>query len=139
MPPLDLALAQQVVDGTLALIRSGLTDTAHDCAEGGLAVALAEMAIAGGLGLKVSLDAPEGTRADALLFGEAHSRVIVAVGDEAAARACLTELGVPHVTLGETHERPEVTIAAPAQHVHLSVNLETLRTAWEEPLKGIVG
>ncbi|WP_291426471.1 phosphoribosylformylglycinamidine synthase subunit PurL [Deinococcus sp.] len=139
VPELDLGLAQQVVDGTLTLIRAGLTDTAHDCAEGGLAVALAEMAIAGGIGLKVSLDAPTSTRADALLFGEAHSRVIVAVADEAAARAKLDELGVPHVLIGETLDTPHVTIAAPAQQVHLSVNLEALKRAWEEPLKGILG
>ena len=139
VPELDLALAQKVVDGTLALIRSGLTDTAHDCAEGGLAVALAEMAIAGGLGLRVTLDAPETVRADALLFGEGHSRVVVAVQDAAAAKAKLDEVGVPYAVLGETVEAPTVTIAAPAQHVHLSVNLETLKKAWEEPLRGILG
>lgn len=138
VPALDLAAVQKVVDGTLALIRAGLTDTAHDCAEGGLAVALAEMAIAGNLGLKVTLDAPESTRADALLFGEGHGRVIVAVQDAAAAEAKLQEMGVPFAVLGETVSMPSVTIAAPAQHLHLSVNLQTLKTAWEEPLKDIL-
>ncbi|WP_339094138.1 phosphoribosylformylglycinamidine synthase subunit PurL [Deinococcus sp. VB142] len=139
VPALDLAAVQKVVDGTLALIRAGLTDTAHDCAEGGLAVALAEMAIAGNLGLKVTLDAPESIRADALLFGEGHGRVIMAVKDADAAKAKLDELGVPYAVLGETVSEPNVTIAAPAQHLHLSVNLQTLKTAWEEPLKGILG
>ncbi|WP_414657520.1 phosphoribosylformylglycinamidine synthase subunit PurL [Deinococcus sp. VB343] len=139
VPALDLAAVQKVVDGTLALIRAGLTDTAHDCAEGGLAVALAEMAIAGNLGLKVTLDAPESTRPDALLFGEGHGRVIVAVQNADAAKAKLDELGVPYAVLGETVATPSVTIAAPAQQVHLSVNLETLKTAWETPLKGILG
>ncbi|MDO4245109.1 MAG: phosphoribosylformylglycinamidine synthase subunit PurL [Deinococcus sp.] len=139
VPALDLAAVQKVVDGTLALIRAGLTDTAHDCAEGGLAVALAEMAIAGNLGLKVTLDAPEEIRADALLFGEGHGRVIVAVADQAAAKAKLEELGVPYAVLGETLDVPTVTVSAPAQHLHLSVNLQTLKTAWEEPLKGILG
>ncbi|AXG99695.1 phosphoribosylformylglycinamidine synthase subunit PurL [Deinococcus wulumuqiensis] len=139
VPELDLGHTQKVIDGTLALIRAGLTDTAHDCAEGGIAVALAEMAIAGNLGLKVTLDAPEEVRPDALLFGEAHSRVIVAVQDEAAAKAKLDELGVPYAVLGETLDVPTVTVTAPAQHLHLSVNLQTLKTAWEEPLKGILG
>ncbi len=67
-----------MIDGTLALIRADLTDTAHDCAEGGLAVALAEMAMAGDVGLTVEPKA-RNARADALLFGEAHSRVVVAV------------------------------------------------------------
>ncbi|KQR15710.1 phosphoribosylformylglycinamidine synthase subunit PurL [Deinococcus sp. Leaf326] len=147
VPPLDLGLEQRVIDGTLALIRSGLTTTAHDCAEGGLAVALAEMAIAGGRGLKVSLDAPQGVRADALLFGEAHSRVVVAVpvGREAEAEARLGELNVPFALLGDApgqagaDELQTVTIALPAHNVHLSVNLETLKTAFESPLTEILG
>ena len=147
VPALDLELEQRVIDGTLALIRSGLTTTAHDCAEGGLAVALAEMAIAGGRGLKVSLNAPADVRADALLFGEAHSRVVVAVpvGREGEAEAKLGELNVPFALLGDApgqagaDELGTVTIALPAHNVHLSVNLETLKTAFESPLTEILG
>ena len=147
VPALDLGLEQRVIDGTLALIRSGLTTTAHDCAEGGLAVALAEMAIAGGRGLKVSLNAPADVRADALLFGEAHSRVVVAVpvGREGEAEARLGELNVPFALLGDApgqagaDELQTVTIALPAHNVHLSVNLETLKTAFESPLTEILG
>jgi phosphoribosylformylglycinamidine synthase len=47
-------------------------------------------------------------------------------------------MGVPFAVLGETVSMPSVTIAAPAQHLHLSVNLQTLKTAWEEPLKDIL-
>ena len=147
VPALDLGLEQRVIDGTLALIRAGLTTTAHDCAEGGLAVALAEMAIAGGRGLKVSLNAPADVRADALLFGEAHSRVVVAVpvGREGEAEARLAELNVPFALLGDApgqagaDELGTVTIALPAHNVHLSVNLETLKTAFESPLTEILG
>ena len=147
VPTLDLGLEQRVIDGTLALIRAGLTTTAHDCAEGGLAVALAEMAIAGGRGLKVSLNAPADVRADALLFGEAHSRVVVAVpvGREGEAEARLGELNVPFALLGDApgqagaDELQTVTIALPAHNVHLSVNLETLKTAFESPLTEILG
>ena len=138
VPALDLTREAKVIEGTLALIRAGLTDTAHDCAEGGLAVALAEMAIAGNVGLSVHLEASEGTRADALLYGEAHSRVIVAVPDAEAAGATLRDLGVPFTRLGETVAAHSVTIALPNQHVHLSVNLDTLRHAWESPLKDIL-
>ncbi|WP_288480656.1 phosphoribosylformylglycinamidine synthase subunit PurL [uncultured Deinococcus sp.] len=142
VPALDLGLEQRVIDGTLALIRAGLTTTAHDCAEGGLAVALAEMAIAGGRGLKVSLDAPADVRADALLFGEAHSRVVVAVpvGREGEAETRLGELNVPFALLGDSRDELEgVTIALPAHNVHLSVNLETLKAAFESPLTEILG
>lgn len=142
VPELDLGLERRVIEGTLALIRAGLTTTAHDASEGGLAVALAEMAIAGGQGLKVLLDAPEGVCPDALLFGEAHSRVIVAVpvGHEQAAQETLEGLGVPFTALGESLPGSDrVTIALSGANVQLSVNLDTLRTAHETPLREILG
>jgi phosphoribosylformylglycinamidine synthase II len=138
VPSLDLALEQQVIDGTLALIRAGLTDTAHDCAEGGLAVALAEMAMAGGIGASVTLEAPDDVRTDALLFGEAHSRVVVAVQDADATENLLRELGVPFVRLGRSGG-DALTVAAPARGLHLSVNLTALTLAYESPLVGILG
>ncbi|GGO34543.1 phosphoribosylformylglycinamidine synthase subunit PurL [Deinococcus humi] len=138
VPSLDLGLEQKVIDGTLALIRAGLTDTAHDCAEGGLAVALAEMAMAGGIGASVTLDAPDGVRTDALLFGEAHSRVVVAVQDADATENQLRELGVPFVRLGRSGG-DALTVAAPARGLHLSVNLTALTLAYDSPLVGILG
>ncbi|GGR02436.1 phosphoribosylformylglycinamidine synthase subunit PurL [Deinococcus ruber] len=137
VPPLDLALEQKVIDGTLALIRAGLTNTAHDCAEGGLAVTLAEMAIAGNVGLSVTLDTD--ARPDALLYGEAHSRVVVAIDSDhsAAAERQLADLGVPFTRLGESGG-DSVTISLPRQNVQLSVNLSALRDAYEEPLKAVL-
>ena len=139
VPPLDLALAGRVNEGVLALIRAGLTDTAHDCAEGGLSVALAEMAIAGGVGLSVQL--PGEARPDALLFGEGHSRIVVAVRDPADTddvESILSRLNVPFTRLG--HSGGEgVTISLPAQRLQLSVNLAQLRRAYEEPLREVLG
>ncbi|WP_019587131.1 phosphoribosylformylglycinamidine synthase subunit PurL [Deinococcus apachensis] len=142
VPELDLELEGKVIEGTLALIRAGLTTTAHDCSEGGLAVALAEMAIAGGQGLKVTLAAPEGGRPDALLFGEAHSRVIVAVplGHEQAAQELLDGLRIPYTVLGDSTPGSErVAISVTGANVQLSVTLDALRTAFETPLREILG
>ena len=126
-----------MIDGVLALIRAGLTDTAHDCAEGGLAVTLAEMAIAGDVGLTVELKTD--ARADAVLFGEAHSRVVVAVNEPqvAEAEAKLSGLKVPFTRLGVSGGA-SVTIALPVQNVELSVNLSDLRAAYENPLKTVL-
>ncbi|WP_425145625.1 phosphoribosylformylglycinamidine synthase subunit PurL [Deinococcus sp.] len=137
VPPLDLGLEQTVIDGVLALIRAGLTDTAHDCSEGGLGVALAEMALERGVGLTVQLDAD--ARPDALLFGEAHSRVLVAVTAEhtEAAEAKLTELGVPFIRLGESGGET-VTISLPRQDVQLSVKIAALASAYENTLREIL-
>jgi phosphoribosylformylglycinamidine synthase len=98
---LDLELAvQTVVNESIA---DGLIRTAHDCTEGGLAVAVAEMAILSGVGAQIS-DTPPGAngRLDEAWFGEAASRIIVA-GDgdsiEQIARTC-TERGIPVARLG---------------------------------------
>ena len=142
VPPLDLNLEKHVLTAVITLIEDGIINTAHDCSEGGLAVALAEMAIAGGRGLNITLDAPADIRADALLFGEAHSRVIIAVPDAQVTKAAtiLNDLNVPHTVLGHSNdEQQSVTVSMPAHNVHLSVNLATLKQAWEEPLKGILG
>lgn len=142
VPPLDLNLEKHILTAVITLIEDGIINTAHDCSEGGLAVALAEMAIAGGRGLNITLDAPADIRADALLFGEAHSRVIIAVPDAQVTKAAaiLNDLNVPHTVLGHSNdEQQSVTVSMPAHNVHLSVNLATLKQAWEEPLKGILG
>ncbi|WP_291430689.1 phosphoribosylformylglycinamidine synthase subunit PurL [Deinococcus sp.] len=138
VPPLDLTREQAVIDATLHLIRAGLTDTAHDTAEGGLAVALAEMAIAGNTGLNVTLDAPQETRADALLYGEANGRILIATTNPAGTEAALTARGVPFARLG-TSGGDSVTIALPAHHVHLSVTVSALAHAFNTPLAEILG
>ena len=148
VPPLDLKLAQRVIDGTLALIRGGLTTTAHDCSEGGLAVALAEMALRqpgelGSVSVTVQLDTD--ARPDAALFGEAHSRIVVAIpdGQEAAAEAMLTGLQVPFTRLGRSEDaeagRERVAILIPRQGIQLSVKLSDLNTAYEGTLLEILG
>ncbi len=143
VPPLDLGLAQRVIGGTLALIRGGLTVTAHDCAEGGLAVALAEMALEGGVSVTVQLDTE--ARPDAALFGEAHSRIVVAVpeGQETQAESVLGELGVPFTRLGRSEDevagRERVAILIPRQGIQLSVNLSELKAAFDGTLLEILG
>jgi phosphoribosylformylglycinamidine synthase len=85
-PHLDLAEEVAVQAAMQALIRAEVVQHAHDVSDGGLAVALAESVIhAGGLGAEVALDHPEGMRLDALLFGEAQSRIVFSARPEAVA------------------------------------------------------
>ncbi|MCC6629947.1 MAG: phosphoribosylformylglycinamidine synthase subunit PurL [Chloroflexi bacterium] len=107
-PRLDLELERRVQAATLAAIRGGHVRAAHDTSEGGLLVALAEGCIAGSVGAHITLDstllARAGGRLDAALFGEAGSRVIVAVDvtAEAAVRRIAADHGVPVTVLGDT-------------------------------------
>ncbi|MBI2912729.1 MAG: phosphoribosylformylglycinamidine synthase II, partial [Chloroflexi bacterium] len=85
---IDLRLEGRVQMAALSAIRQGIVSACHDCSDGGLAVALAEMCLAsaeggsasgrGGSGLDAA-NAVLGRRLDAALFGEAQSRIVVAV------------------------------------------------------------
>lgn len=77
-PRIDLEIEARTQAATLEAIERGIVRSAHDCSHGGLAVALAECAIAGGLGLEGDAFAWEG-RLDAALFGERQSRIVVSV------------------------------------------------------------
>jgi phosphoribosylformylglycinamidine synthase len=86
LPEFDLAGARAAHDTVRAMVNTGAVRSAHDIAEGGFAVALAECCIAGGIGATVSV--PEG----ADLFSEAPGRAFIVSGPESALRG-LTILG----------------------------------------------
>ncbi|MDR0881707.1 MAG: phosphoribosylformylglycinamidine synthase subunit PurL [Candidatus Adiutrix sp.] len=101
VPAIDLPEARRLNDFLVAAAAGKLLASAHDCAEGGLAVALAESALAGNLG--ASLDWVTDTSVAAALFGESQSRVVLSLNPaqrkdlEALAaerRLILTLLGV---------------------------------------------
>jgi phosphoribosylformylglycinamidine synthase subunit PurL len=87
-PHIDLDLEARVQRICLEAIRRDLLHSAHDCSQGGLAVALAECCIAGGRGMEGS-DAKASGRLDATLFGEAQSRIVVSCAGGASG-----ELGI---------------------------------------------
>lgn len=99
-PTLDLERERAVQRLCRELIAEGLIRSAHDCSEGGLAVALAEACIQSGLGAEVRVRAD--FRADALLFGESQSRIVVSAAPEAAAEVQrrAEAAGVPCAVLG---------------------------------------
>ena len=102
-PHLDLDEEKAVHAAVLAAIRSGDVQSAHDVSDGGLAVCLAESCLFGPLGADVSLDAPDGARLDALLFGEAQSRVVLSVRPESvdAVRQLVAAQGAQATPLGQ--------------------------------------
>ena len=109
-PPCDLTKEKALHDVLLGLIETGVVKSAHDCAEGGFAVAVAECAISELTvrqiprltGAEIDLSEVFCERVDALLFGEAHGRVIITTSEAevgaAVERAKL--LGVPAQRIG---------------------------------------
>jgi phosphoribosylformylglycinamidine synthase subunit PurL len=102
-PPVDLDVERRNGDFVRGLIRSGKTRTVHDCSDGGLAVALAEMAMAGGIGAQIQL-LPAGVPSHAALFGEDQARYIITLSEvEAmAVREDAAKAGIPVLRLGVT-------------------------------------
>jgi len=88
VPQVDLLAARERYATYFAAVQQGLVRACHDCSDGGLAVALAEMCIGGRLGADIDLDAvPACGCADALelLYSESQSRLVVAVAPDKAA------------------------------------------------------
>jgi phosphoribosylformylglycinamidine synthase len=97
---IDLEMEKQVQDCVIKAIERGLLSSAHDCSDGGLAVALAESCIQGGIGFSGNLNAKG--RLDTALFGESQSRIIVSVSPGAARRleSLAFRFNVPFTRLG---------------------------------------
>ncbi len=74
---INLNIERRVQACCLEAIRQGIVRSAHDCSDGGLAVALAESCIAGGIGIKAKWKMAG--RVDSELFGEAQSRIVVSL------------------------------------------------------------
>ncbi|MHB8574851.1 MAG: phosphoribosylformylglycinamidine synthase subunit PurL [Dehalococcoidia bacterium] len=101
MPAIDLTFERRLQRLCLDAARRGLLASAHDCSDGGLAVALAESCIAGDIGLRAGELRLRG-RTDAALFGEQQSRIIVSVAPDHRVEllALAQASGVPACVIG---------------------------------------
>jgi phosphoribosylformylglycinamidine synthase subunit PurL len=83
-PRVDFDLERRVQKICREGISAGWIHSAHDCAEGGVAIALAECCIAGNLGAEINLEIPAALprRLDEVLFGEGGARILVSVSSE---------------------------------------------------------
>jgi phosphoribosylformylglycinamidine synthase subunit PurL len=99
-PPVDLAAERRHGDFIRTLIRDGLVSAAHDVSDGGLLVALAEMAIASGIG--AVLEALSGLPAHTFWFGEDQARYVVTARNAEPIMERAKAAGVPLTPLGAT-------------------------------------
>ncbi len=99
-PPVDLVAERRNGDFVRTLIADSLISTCHDVSDGGLYVAIAEMAMAGRLG--ADLDPPTPRELAGWLFGEDQSRYVVATADPEAVLARAGEAGIAIQAIGRT-------------------------------------
>jgi len=133
-PELDLEKEATLQRALVALIRAGLVESAHDCADGGLAVALVESALPAGVGLTVRLPKQQAAL-EFLLFAEDASRVVISCDPMRLPRIQqeAEEYGVFADVLGETGS-DRVEIMAGDQLV-ISASVVELREAYEGALE----
>ena len=101
-PALDLSLERSVQELCRQAIKQGVVASAHDCSDGGLAVALAESCIQGDIGFTSTVAFPR--RWDMSLFGEGQSRVVISLPSEkwSSLEEMASESGAPVLRLGTT-------------------------------------
>mgnify|MGYP003332441981 FL=1 len=114
-------------------IRSGMVRTAHDCSEGGLAVALAEMCIGGRLGAHVDIDGTGDADVWGRLWGESLGRIVVAVAPESESAFLAAMKGHPTTILGTVQDTATLHIVDGDDPL-ISVDTDTLVTAWKGTL-----
>lgn len=143
-PELDLPAQQKLVDVLLGQIREGRIVAAHDIADGGLLVTLAEMLFADKVtfGASVDLGALDGVkRADSLLFGESQGRVVVAVKsaeDAAKVLDAAKAAGLPAAHIGQALTESSLTVSAPQLDRPLTWDVLPLRRAWQDAIGSVM-
>ena len=139
-PRVDLARERALIEALLDAIRAGAVASAHDCSDGGLAVALAECAVMDEehpFGLDVDLSAWSALPLRALLFGEAHGRVVLSGASAAPILAAARRHGVPAREIGRvTPASADVRIAVGERGVRAPV--ARLATAWHDAIPAIM-
>ena len=133
-PELDLEKEADLQKAVVEMIQQQLVDSAHDCSDGGIAVALAEKAFAHGVGARVNL-ASDGLFAESVLFGEDASRIVISCDPANVAR--IKEVaGKYHVAadvFGETTpEKLEISLDG---KVMVSSTVTDLSAAYESALQ----
>lgn len=133
-PPVDLAAEKRNGDCVRGMIHAGTATAVHDLSDGGLLIALAEMAMAGGIGAKL-LAAPPSLVSHAYWFGEDQARYLVTVPETDAGRVLAKMRGceVPCVRIGTTGG-DAIAIAG-----ETPVSIESLRTSHERWLPDYMG
>jgi len=136
VPKLDLKTSPKIAQKISEAIDRGLLASCHDCSEGGLAVALSEMAFAGGLGIEADLRglprSKDCWRTDSQLFSESNSRYIVEVEPENYDAFAKLMLNLPFGQIGKVTEEKKLVIKAEDGKTIVESDIDSLKQAWQK-------
>jgi phosphoribosylformylglycinamidine synthase len=132
-PALDLKQEAALQRCLRELIHAKLIESAHDCSDGGLAVALAESAFPEQTGVEISLSS-NGLSAEALLFGEDATRIVISCDPEKTGdiKRLALKWGLRAERLGRTI--PEKLVIAIDGRTAVTAEVSDLKKVWETAL-----
>ena len=135
VPRLDLTLAPRIARRIAGAIADELVVSCHDCSDGGLAVALAEMAFAGGLGIEAHLrglpTSGDCSRTSAQLFSESNSRYLVEVVPKNYDAFAKRMLNLPFGQIGKVTEAPNLVVKDENGRSVIDASIDVLKQAWQ--------
>jgi phosphoribosylformylglycinamidine synthase len=140
-PACDLDGERRLIDALLDAIRAGLIHSAHDCSDGGFAVALAECCMMerhASLGAELDLSAWNQLPARALLYGEAQGRVIVSSSAPAKVLAVAERFGVPARVIGRVTAAENASLRIRMADRSVDVAVSELAAAYHDTIPAIM-
>jgi phosphoribosylformylglycinamidine synthase len=139
VPRVDPQQSRKTMEALSAAIAKGCVKACHDCSEGGLGVAVAEMAFAGGLGAKIFLKNVPRTgplyRDDYIFFSESNSRFLVEVDAANEAQFIKSMKGITMAQIGHVKQEETLEVIGLAGEEIMNAALSELKEAWQQPLR----
>jgi phosphoribosylformylglycinamidine synthase II len=139
VPRVNPHQGKRIMERLSLATRRGLARACHDLSDGGLGVAVSEMAFAGGLGALVHLNSvPLGepiSRNDTIIFSESNSRFLVEVDPEHETEFTEVMRGTSFAAIGQVTDSPRLEIYGLNNQRILSIATEELKEAWQKPLR----
>ncbi len=139
VPVVDVKQGAKIYKALTQAVNKGLIEAMHDCSEGGLGVALAEMAFAGGLGLQAHLNQVpyrgRERRNDFILFSESNSRFIIEVKKENQKNFERLLKNLPFGLLGYLQDSPEFVVYGINEGICIKAVIQDLKESWQRPLR----
>jgi phosphoribosylformylglycinamidine synthase II len=139
VPKVNVKQGTKIFKALAGAVSQGAVQSIHDCSEGGIGVAVAEMAFSGGLGASILVDKipfeGKGRRNDTLIFSESNTRFIVEVAPHQAVAFEESFKGLALGCIGRVERTAQLAIYGFKNEACVNTNIHDLKEAWQKPLR----
>ena len=139
VPKVHPEKGKALMNALSAAIKNGLVKACHDLSEGGIGVAAAEMAFAGGLGMNISLKnvplAESIDRDDYILFSESNTRFLVEIAPKDKLAFEKAMAGIDFAEIGEVTKSKKLEVYGRNGKAIVKADIDELKEAWQKPLR----